>query len=81
MRLFSFLNYFRNVSNAKMVLMMLRMSCQSFLSMTSPPLLREESRLTEPATKNISYVHEVFKLKFWSGADETLQSIDKSLSL
>ena len=27
------------------------------------------------------FVHEVFKLKFWSGADETLQSIDKSLSL
>ena len=47
MRLFSSLNYFRNVSNAKTVWMrfMTNMS-QSNLSMTSPPLFREESRLT-----------------------------------
>ena len=55
MRLFSFLNYFRNVSNVKTSWSKLRTNIsQSNLSMTSPPLLREESRLTDCREKYIT---------------------------
>ncbi|MBQ7453991.1 MAG: hypothetical protein IJS69_02920, partial [Selenomonadaceae bacterium] len=57
---------FRYVSNIRIVWMMLKIRLiQSFLSMTSPPLLsRGEPSYLCPAAQNIAHVQKVFKQIF-----------------